>query len=144
MIDELELSDIFLSNGLFTWSNGRERPFLSLIDCFLVNIEWMEKFWYSRASILNRITSDHCPIMLVTDNFSWGPMPFCFENMRFLEFFYQEWKNINIQGWLGFVALFSGIQRANRVNSFFFLTANDAKLVLVPSLQNWLQLLKFL
>lgn len=87
MIDELELSDIFLSNGLFTWSNGRERPFLSLIDCFLVNIEWMEKFWYSRASILNRITSDHFPIMLVTDNFSWGPMPFCFENMRFLEFF---------------------------------------------------------
>lgn len=80
-IEELDLVDLPLSNGNFTWSDGRELSVLSLIDRFLVNRSWLHLFKDARVTRLARIISDHFPVALETGSFKWGPMPFKFENM---------------------------------------------------------------
>ena len=53
-----------------------------------------------------RAASDHCPIMLDTNDFKWGPTPFRFENMwtrdkNYKEKFKEWWRKGDVQGWEG-------------------------------------------
>ena len=76
-ISNLHLMEISLSGGWFTWFRGASK---SKLDRFLVQSEWVAKFPMLNAFILNRSVSDHCPIILKSNNIEWGPRPFRFQD----------------------------------------------------------------
>lgn len=54
-----------------------------------------------------RVVSDHCPVILESCPFKWGPTSFRFENMwlenrSFKEFFRDWWENGRVHGWEAF------------------------------------------
>ncbi|XP_057810311.1 uncharacterized protein LOC131024792 [Salvia miltiorrhiza] len=52
----------------------------SKLDRFLVNEKWL-RVWASTSSRgIQRLVSDHCPIILTTKSTDWGPRPFRFIN----------------------------------------------------------------
>ncbi len=71
LLNDLGLIDIPLGNQSFTWFNLQSAPSLAKLDRFLISPNWDQAFPLSNASVLPRITSDHCPIMLS----SGGPLP---------------------------------------------------------------------
>lgn len=53
------------------------------------------------------MVSDHCPVILESCYFKWGPTLFKFENMwlenrAFKAFFKEWWENARVHGWEGF------------------------------------------
>lgn len=67
---ETGLRDLPLNNSEFTWSNMREEQLVcSRIDRFLFSEGWGEMFQSTRQEALLRALSDHCPIVLDTNNF---------------------------------------------------------------------------
>lgn len=80
-IRETNLCDPPLQNAEYTWSNLSENVVWCRLDRFLYSVEWENVFPNVRQSALNRITSDHCPVLLDTISLKWGPSPFRFENM---------------------------------------------------------------
>lgn len=64
LINNLELVDLPLSDGIFTWDRGNNEGTASRIDRFLVSTEWDEAFSNIKQSLLPRLGSDHCPIQL--------------------------------------------------------------------------------
>lgn len=106
-IRDCSLRDIPLSNTRFTWSNMQENLVCSRLDRFLFSLEWEELFPNVRQLASPRVTSDHCPVLLDSELFSWGPSPFRFENMwlehhLFRKCFEEWWKNCDVHGREGF------------------------------------------
>nr|CAN61071.1 hypothetical protein VITISV_006592 [Vitis vinifera] len=81
VIDELELLDLPLQRGVFSWSGGRNNQSWARLDRFLVTQSWLDLFRGVVQSRLPRPTSDHFPILLKGGGLSRGPSPFRFENM---------------------------------------------------------------
>lgn len=77
-ISNLHLLEIRPSVGWFTWFKGASK---SKLDRFLVQSDWVVKFPILSASILKRCISDHCPIILKSSDFEWGPRPFRFQDV---------------------------------------------------------------
>ncbi|XP_022154822.1 uncharacterized protein LOC111021983 [Momordica charantia] len=80
IIGELDLTEVPLSNGKFTWSRMGNDSIHSLLDKFLLSKEWDNLFNNSRVSRVERITSDHFPIVLDVGDCTWGPSLFRFFN----------------------------------------------------------------
>ncbi|RVW27734.1 hypothetical protein CK203_109966 [Vitis vinifera] len=81
VIEELQLKDLTLFGGPFTWSGEVNNQTMSRLDRFLVNEGWDCRFSHSRQSVLPRPVSDHFPILLEGGGLRNGPSPFRFENM---------------------------------------------------------------
>ena len=64
VIKDMELIDLPLGNGHYTWSNFRESPICARLDRFLFTREWEEYFKQNKQVLGNRVTSDHHPIIL--------------------------------------------------------------------------------
>lgn len=79
-IENVELQDLPLTNGLYTWSDFWETPTLTLIDRFLASKDFLSKFQNATVKRLNRPTLDHYPLHLSFGLAKWGPSPFRFEN----------------------------------------------------------------
>ena len=69
------------NNAQFTWSNFRQIPICCRLDRFLISVGFSEIFSYLKQEAVVRYISDHSPVFLTTIPPSWGPTPFCFENM---------------------------------------------------------------
>lgn len=67
---------INLNNGLYTWSNSRDSPTMTLIDRFLVTDPILTKFKEATVKCLDRPTLDHFPLWLQLGSIRWGPLPF--------------------------------------------------------------------
>ena len=91
-IDELELIDLPLLGGNFTWSGGLRNQNLAHLDRFLVSQDWLDRYGNVVQLKLPRPTSDHAPILLdcwgggggggvVGGGVRRGPIPFHFKNM---------------------------------------------------------------
>ncbi|XP_028099816.1 uncharacterized protein LOC114299300 [Camellia sinensis] len=98
--DELNLVDLPLQGGNFTWSNGHH---MSRIDRFLVTSGWEEHFSEVVQSCLPRPVSDHWPILLDSGGVRSGPTPFWFKNMwlhseGFLERVRRWWSTYIVSG----------------------------------------------
>ncbi|KAJ9680326.1 hypothetical protein PVL29_019595 [Vitis rotundifolia] len=105
-IRECELLDPPLRNASFTWSNLQESPVCKRLDRFLFSNEWGQLFPQGLQEVLPRRTSDHWPIVLETNPFKWGSIPFRFENMwlqhpNFKENFRNWWRCFQGNGWEG-------------------------------------------
>ena len=74
VIEELQLKDLTLFGGPFTWSGGVNNQTMSRLDRFLVNEGWDCRFSHSRQSILPRPVSDHFPILLEGGGLRNGPL----------------------------------------------------------------------
>ncbi|XP_059597084.1 uncharacterized protein LOC132254750 [Vitis vinifera] len=81
VIDDLELRDLPLQGGPFTWSGGLNSQTMSRIDRFLVTEDSEGYFNEVVQSTLPRPVSDHFPILLDGGGVRRGPIPFRFENM---------------------------------------------------------------
>ncbi|KAL6327366.1 hypothetical protein AAG906_018968 [Vitis piasezkii] len=75
VIEDLELKDLPLLGGPFTWSGGVNNQSFSRLDRFLVNEEWDCHFSGSRQCVLSRLVSDHFPILLEGGGLRRGPSP---------------------------------------------------------------------
>ena len=80
-ISEQGLVDLPLEEGTFTWSNSREVVSRSRLDKFLLSSDWEEHFLNIRQRRLQRLLSDHFPILVEGGNFQRDSRPFRFENM---------------------------------------------------------------
>ncbi|RVW93853.1 Zinc finger CCCH domain-containing protein 37 [Vitis vinifera] len=64
VIDDLDLRDLPLQGGPFTWSGGLNRQAMSRLDRFLVSEDWEGHFNGVVQCTLPRPVSDHFPILL--------------------------------------------------------------------------------
>ncbi|WJZ83279.1 hypothetical protein VitviT2T_002974 [Vitis vinifera] len=108
VIEELQLKDLPLFGGPFTWSGGANNQTLSRLDRFLVNEGWDCRFSHSRQNVLPRPVSDHFPILLEGGGLRNGPSPFRFENMwlkveGFKDLLKAWWEGDNFNGAASFV-----------------------------------------
>jgi endonuclease/exonuclease/phosphatase family metal-dependent hydrolase len=80
-ISDLDLVDIPLLGGRFTWSNNSENTSSSRIDRFLFSLDWNDHFPNISQKRLPRILSDHFPILLECGAILRSARPFCFKNI---------------------------------------------------------------
>ena len=67
--------------GTFTWSNSREVASRSRLDRFLLSSDLEEHILNICQRRLQRLLSDHFPILVEGGNFQRDSKPFRFENM---------------------------------------------------------------
>ena len=91
----------------YTWyrPNGTAK---SILDRFLVSVDWFNKWKDNSQFILQRNFSYHCPILLRSSNVDWGSKPFrvldCwFQDEQFRKVVCDWWTSHSIQGWGGYV-----------------------------------------
>lgn len=94
-IQNHQLIDPPLINGIYTWSNLRKQPMLSRLDRFLISPGWEQRFFIHHCRVLTRITFDHFSIMLEARTFPWGPSPFKLNNLWLKD----ETFKMNIENW---------------------------------------------
>ena len=80
-IGDLNLVDLPLEGGKYTWPSGTDQPVMSKIDKALVTPDWEDHFRDVIQRILPRPISDHSPILLEAGAMVRGKSPFRFENM---------------------------------------------------------------
>ncbi|XP_057734785.1 uncharacterized protein LOC130950290 [Arachis stenosperma] len=72
-VSHMELMDMNLSGRRFTWYGGK---CCSRIDRVFVDCEWQEVTKDLCLKGLNRALSDHCPLLLASEDLNWGSKPF--------------------------------------------------------------------
>ncbi|XP_075665339.1 uncharacterized protein LOC142635002 [Castanea sativa] len=80
-VEDLNLVDLPLEGGSFTWSSGFDQPMMFRIDRALVTPDWEDHFPNVSQRILPCTVSDHSPILLEAGGMARGKSPFRFENM---------------------------------------------------------------
>ena len=109
VIEDLELKDLPLLGGPFTWSGGVNNQLLSRLDPFLVNEGWDCCFSGSMQCVLLRPVSNHFPILLDGGGLIRGPSSLSrFENMRlkvegFKDLLKMWWEGDNFSGSSSFI-----------------------------------------
>ena len=59
IIDELELKDIPLRGGQYTWKGGLNNSRMARLDRFLITDDWETLFGSANQSLLPKTLSDH-------------------------------------------------------------------------------------
>lgn len=98
-INEVELVDLPLIGGQFTWSRNSDTHHCSRIDRFLVSTDWLERFGGSSQSCLPRVISNHVPLWLECGSLANRKSPFRFENMwlkepGFVGWIEEKWSGV--------------------------------------------------
>lgn len=78
-LDTSELIELRLQNRRYTWSNGRARPTLVLLDRVFCNQLWATTFATMGVQALSSSLSDHCPLVICNSQQHPRPALFCFE-----------------------------------------------------------------
>ncbi|RVW72592.1 Transposon TX1 uncharacterized 149 kDa protein [Vitis vinifera] len=76
VMDDLELIDLPLQGGSFTWSGGLYNQAWARLDRFLVSPRWLDQFSNVTQKRLSRPISDHFPITIEGGGKRRGPSPF--------------------------------------------------------------------
>ncbi|KAG2700481.1 hypothetical protein I3760_07G232900 [Carya illinoinensis] len=105
LLFDLDLVDLPLARGDFTWSNGRV---WSRLDRFVVSHSWEIHFPNLCQKRLHRLCSDHFPILLDCDGLQEGWRYFKFENMwlkvdGFVEKVRSWWASYQLLGTPSFI-----------------------------------------
>ena len=81
ILNDLELRDLPLQGGPYTWRGALNGRSMSCLDRFLVTADWESHCNKVIQRCLPRSVSDHFPILLDSDGVRTGPSPFRFELM---------------------------------------------------------------
>ncbi|KAG6644474.1 hypothetical protein CIPAW_08G057000 [Carya illinoinensis] len=105
LVFELDLVDLPLAGGDYTWSNGRA---WSRLDRFIVSPCWETHFPILCQKCLPKLCSDHFPLLLDCGGLHEGRRYFKFENMwlkteEFLDKIRSWWSSYQISGFPNFV-----------------------------------------
>ena len=108
VLNELGLRDLPLQGGPFTWRGGHNNQRMSRLDRFLVSADWESQFSNVTQSTLSRPVSDHCLVMLDSDEIKSGSSPFRFENMwlkfeGFKDLLRDWWQSLHFSGSFSFI-----------------------------------------
>ena len=77
MIDELELKDLPLQGGMYTWKGGLNNQRMARLDRYLITNDWEIHFGGARESLPPKPISNHHPILLEGGSCpNKGPLPF--------------------------------------------------------------------
>ena len=80
-IEDMNLVDLPLHGGRYTWCNGATNPSMSRIDRILVSTDWEEHYPDVIQKLLPKPISDHNPLLLEVGGMTGGKRAFKFENM---------------------------------------------------------------
>ena len=94
-IEDMNLVDLPLHGGRYTWCNGSINPSMSRIDRVLVSTDWEEHYPDVMQKLLIKPISDHTPILLEVGGMNGGKRAFKFENMWLKD---PEFVN-KVRGW---------------------------------------------
>ncbi|RVX10222.1 LINE-1 reverse transcriptase-like [Vitis vinifera] len=134
VVDDLELLDLPLQGGVFSWSGGRNNQAWARLDRFLVTQCWLDNFCGIVQCRLPRPTSDHFPIMLKGGGLRRGPSPFRFENMwlkvdGFKDLLREWWQGTVVRGKASFrLASKLKVEFWDRVESERSLSENETEM----------------
>ena len=108
VIDDLELVDLPLLGGKFTWSGGLQHQIQARLDRFLIIQDCLDHFGFVSQLKIPRPTFDHTPILLERGGVRRGLTPFRFENMWLKVEGFQDllegwWKGVMVYGKANFV-----------------------------------------
>ncbi|WMV15422.1 hypothetical protein MTR67_008807 [Solanum verrucosum] len=110
-IEAMSLLDLQLAGGRYTWRKGDKHDIAARLDRFLVSDEWNGGFKNIKQSILQKVTSDHSPILLQCGN--WEPVRsyFKFESWwllseGFLDRVKEWWRSFDCEGRPYFILAF--------------------------------------
>ena len=108
ILNGLELRDLPLQGGPFTWRGGLNGRFKSRLDRFVASSDWESHCCKVIQSCLPRPVSDHCPILRDCDGVRMGPAPFRFELMWLKKEGFKEtlkgwWQNLQFHGSFSFI-----------------------------------------
>ena len=108
ILNDLELRDLPLQGGPFTWRGGLNGRSKSRLDRFVVSTDWESHCCKVIQCCLPRPVSDHCPILLDSDGVRMGPTPFRFELMWLKHEGFKEtlkgwWQNLQFHGSYSFI-----------------------------------------
>ena len=103
VLNDLDLRDLPLQGGHYTWQGGSNGRSMSRLDRFLVSPDWESQCNRVIQRRLPRPVSDHFPIMLDSEGVRTGPSPFRFELMwlkyeGFKEILKGWWQNLQFHG----------------------------------------------
>ncbi|XP_070017166.1 uncharacterized protein [Nicotiana sylvestris] len=79
-IEDMELIDLRLEGGNYTWFKGDNHTAASRIDRFLISEEWDVRFRNIKQTIQQRLISDHSPVALDCGAWEQAKSYFKFEN----------------------------------------------------------------
>ena len=108
ILNDLDLRDLPLQGGPYTWSGGLTGSTMSRLDRFLVTADWESHYNKVTQRRLPRPVSDHFPILLDSDRVRTGPVPFRFELMwlkyeGFKDILKGWWQNFHFYGSFSFI-----------------------------------------
>ena len=104
VIDDLELKDLALHGGDFTWAEGPGNQRMVRLDKFLISDEWENYFGTVNKKNLPKPFSNNFLILLTGGgSIVRGPLPFRFENMwlkveGFKNLIDVWWKGMEVRG----------------------------------------------
>ncbi|PNY07495.1 cysteine-rich receptor-like protein kinase, partial [Trifolium pratense] len=106
-IEDNTLVDLPLIGRKFTWFKG-DGLSMSRLDRFLLSKEWCLVWPNCRQVARLRGLSDHCPLVLSTNEEEWGPRPSrmlkCWKDVSGYHLFVREkWNSLQVDGWGGYV-----------------------------------------
>jgi len=106
-IDDSTLIDLPLRGRMFTWFRGDGKS-MSRIDRFLLSENWCLQWSNCSQVAMSRGLSDHCPLVLASDDENWGPRPLrmlkCWETLPgYNKFVRDRWQSFQLDSWGGYV-----------------------------------------
>ncbi|CAJ2668643.1 unnamed protein product [Trifolium pratense] len=106
-IEDNTLVDLPMIGRKFTWFKG-DGLSMSRLDRFLLSKEWCLVWPNCRQVARLRGLSDHCPLVLSTNEEEWGPRPSrmlkCWNDVSGYHLFVREkWNSLQVDGWGGYV-----------------------------------------
>ncbi|KAL6335467.1 hypothetical protein AAG906_029710 [Vitis piasezkii] len=126
VMDDLELIDLPLQGGSFTWSGGLYNQAWARLDRFLVSPRWLDQFSNVTQKRLSRPISDHFPITIEGGGKRRGPSPFRFENMWLRV---EGFKDLLRSWWQGMVQVdhWDQVESERRLSEEEFARKKEAK-----------------
>jgi len=94
-IENMELIDIDLNGGKYTWKKGDRHTTAARLDRFLLSEEWDTNFSCIKQSVLSRVVSDHSPLLLQCGEWGQSNSYFKFENW----WLHTEGFNAKVRDW---------------------------------------------